>query len=377
MASFIIRDIRQSSATVLPDDFVDYFMPRANGEFVKIYIYLLRSAHTGDVHPSLSSIADVFSCTEKDVLRALRYWERTGLVQLSFDSGKELTGVQLLPPTTFQETQKIIVPESPTSTEDSAVSEKSTEVSTKPVGRQKAEISSSRAKELSQNEEVRQILFMAEQYIGRPLSATDIRRLLYFYDELHFSADLMDYLVEYCVSKDQRSLSYIEKVGLSWHAEGLNTVKKAKAHTNLYKHSYFAIFKAFGIRNRNPIPNEQADMDRWLIQYGFPLEIIQEAAARTISATGKASFNYAERILADWHSRKITSLDEIQKLDKAFKAERAEKNGTAKQKAAPRGNTAALPSRRNGFHNFEERDASEYDRLQKELLQRQLNDARK
>ncbi len=30
--------------TLIPNRFLDEYMPRANGEFVKIYLYLLRSA---------------------------------------------------------------------------------------------------------------------------------------------------------------------------------------------------------------------------------------------------------------------------------------------------------------------------------------------
>ena len=75
--SFIsIQDNLLSCVSVIPDEFVDTYMPQANGEFVKIYLYLLRITHKPDVHPTLSSLADVFSCTEKDILRALRYWEK-------------------------------------------------------------------------------------------------------------------------------------------------------------------------------------------------------------------------------------------------------------------------------------------------------------
>ena len=63
MGSITIQDHRLAGATLLPDTFVDYYMPRANGEFVKIFLYLLRSVHAPNAHPTLSSLADVFSCT--------------------------------------------------------------------------------------------------------------------------------------------------------------------------------------------------------------------------------------------------------------------------------------------------------------------------
>ena len=64
-----------SGVTIISNIFIDYYMPRANGEFVKIYLYLLRSLQSGDTALDLAAVADVFDCTESDVLRTLRYWE--------------------------------------------------------------------------------------------------------------------------------------------------------------------------------------------------------------------------------------------------------------------------------------------------------------
>ena len=85
MSAITLQDGRTAAASLVPDAFVDFYMPQANGEFVKIYLYLLRLAHSPNTQPTLSSLADVLSCTEKDVLRALRYWEKTGLLSLTFD----------------------------------------------------------------------------------------------------------------------------------------------------------------------------------------------------------------------------------------------------------------------------------------------------
>ena len=72
MSAITLQDGRTAAASLVPDAFVDFYMPQANGEFVKIYLYLLRLAHSPNTQPTLSSLADVLSCTEKDVLRALR-----------------------------------------------------------------------------------------------------------------------------------------------------------------------------------------------------------------------------------------------------------------------------------------------------------------
>ena len=76
----------QSGVTVVENIFIDQYMPKANGEFVKLYLYLLRCAAAGK-ELSLSSIADVFDHTEGDVKRALAYWEKLHLLKLQYDGG--------------------------------------------------------------------------------------------------------------------------------------------------------------------------------------------------------------------------------------------------------------------------------------------------
>ena len=96
MSTISIRDQRLAGATMLPDDFIDYYMPRANGDFVKIYLFLLRSVHAQTPAPTISSLADVFRLTERDVDRALRYWQDAGLLDLKY-KGEELDEITLLP----------------------------------------------------------------------------------------------------------------------------------------------------------------------------------------------------------------------------------------------------------------------------------------
>lgn len=364
MHMFTLQDERASHATAVPDLFLDYYMPSANGEFVKVYLYLLRAAGCREVQASLSSIADFFFCTETDVVRALKYWEKAGILALSFDGNGIVTGIRLLPlsapahtgaaqPSLLQNSSQAAAPES-----SAAAGQKQAEVSARPQNTKPCQLSPGRIQALKDNEEIRQLLFLSEQYLGRTLSPTDIGRLLYFYDELHFSAELLEYLVEYCVSKGSTSLHYIEKVGLAWHESGVTTVEMAKQETTTYNRKYFPILKAFGIRGRNPVPKEIADMDRWMNEYGFSQELILEACARTIAQTGQPSFSYAEGILSKWKSQNVRSLFDIQALDAQHK-----KN----QKTAARESASQKSSPANRFNNFQQRNY-DYSELEKQLV---------
>ena len=98
MAKILIHSDSASSATRVSNIFIDEYMSDANGEFVKIYLYLLRLMNAPDSAFSISSIADKFEHTEKDVKRALSYWERMHLLRLEYDTEHNLTGICLIDP---------------------------------------------------------------------------------------------------------------------------------------------------------------------------------------------------------------------------------------------------------------------------------------
>ena len=209
---------------------------------------------------------------------------------------------------------------------------------------------------LKDSEEIIQILYIAEQYLGKTLSPTESQKLLFFYDGLGLSADLIEYLLEYCVSHNHKSIRYIEKVAIAWAEEGITTVEQAKRSNSRYNKEYFTILKALGITNRNPVETEITLMDTWLKTYCFSMEIIQEACNRTVLQTGQASFQYTDKILEGWKKKEVKTLDDIRSLDDEHQKRRQSKKAASRKPAAPASN--------NRFNNFEQReyDFSEYEK---------------
>ena len=283
MGMITLKNASPQEATFLPNIFIDDYMPEATGEFVKVYIYLLRTMASSPVSFGLEEMADRLLCTERDILRGLKYWARQGLLDLELTDSRELVSVTVLlpgPKTAGGET-----PAASGRTEGQR------------SGASAAALTPSRVSELKQNEEIVQLLYIAEQYLGKTLTASEVQKILFFYDGLGFSADLIEYLIEYCVSRNHRSIRYIETVAMAWAKEGISSVADAKKANARYKRDYYTILKAMGITNRSPVESEITLMDTWLKTYGFSLEIIQEACTRTVLQTGQASFQYTDKIL--------------------------------------------------------------------------------
>ncbi len=343
MNMITLHDASRTEATFLSNIFIDEYMPEANGEFVKVYIYLLRILGNAPVSFSLEQMADQLLCTEGDILRALKYWSKAGLIALEENEDHQLSGISIIPPKPLshkempkeQGEEKPSVPQAPDKNKS---------------------LTPARIQELKQNEEIIQLLYIAEQYLGKTLSPTEIQKLLFFYDELHFSADLIEYLIEYCVSHSHKSIRYIEKVALAWSEEKITTVQMAKEASSRYNKEYFTILKALGISGRNPVDTEIAIMDTWIKEYGFSMDIIQEACSRTVLQTGQSSFQYADKILTGWKNKNVKSKNDIAVLDAEHKKRRLDR--------APKRQNTSAPNR---FNNFQQRDY-DFDEYEKRLL---------
>lgn len=351
MGHFTVHNQSPGDFTLISNYFLDTYMPQANGEFVKIYLYLLRNSAGSDRDLELSAIADTFNCTETDVLRALKYWKNTGVLDAGFDGKGNIKSISLrtLPGDSGYKTQ----PSKKAAFETAAVKAPEKRSAS-------AALSPDRIQELKAREDVIQLLFIAEQYMGKTLSPNEISKLLYFYEDLHFSADLMEYLIEYCVSKGSRSIRYIETVALAWADKKITTVEQARAETNTYHKNYFAILRAFGIKNRNPVDEEIRYMNLWLNEYGFTLDIISAACSRTVLSTGQPNFAYADTILRSWQKKGVKHLNDIEKLDESHRQTKASKaeSSASRQKSTPS---------RNKFNNFHQRSYN-VDELEKQLL---------
>ena len=340
MESIRIGSCFPQNVTVIPNDFLDRYLPEANGDFLKIFLYMLRIAGSGKDAFSPGGVADHLNYTENDVLRAIRYWEKAGALQVVRDAGDRPAELSFFP--------------APAAAEEP-----------EPEVRRASDITSERMQELGSREEVRQSFYVAQQYIGRPLTRSEMQKICYFYDSLRFSADLIDYLIEYCVSRGHKSFHYIEKVALNWKDQGIATIRDARLSEGSYHREYYDILKALGIDNHHPVEAEIRIMKKWLERYGFSMELIREACTRTVMGASKPTLNYADGILSRWHQAGAATMEDVRRLD-----EEHEKAKTARRDPEPAGRAAPRRTKKN-FSNFEERDY-DFGALESRLLEKQI-----
>lgn len=375
MSLISLKNSSESEVTVLSNRFIDNFMPRANGEFVKVYIYLLRVVSAAPSSFNLEDMADRLLCTDRDISRALKYWEAEKLISLTYTADQQLSGITLLEPGDAGQLESSVSSEGAFSNRtasafasaigtDSVSAASSSPAPAQTNANAASRLTPDRVKELKQNEEVSQLLYIAEQYLCKTLTPTEMQKILYFYDELKMSADLIEYLVEYCVSRGRKSMRYIETVALAWFKDGVTTVEMAREASSRFSKDYYTILKAMGISGRNPVENEITYIDTWRKTYGFDLELIQEACSRTVLTTGQPSFQYADKILSGWKKKNVHTLEDIRLLDAEHKKRQLEKSVSRQKQPAKQ------PQTNNRFNNFHQRDY-DFAEYEKRLLNNQ------
>ena len=363
MSALVLRNHSHSNATIVENDFIDHYMVSANGEYVKVYLLLLRYLNTPDQIPDIPQMADLLENTEGDILRALKYWEKEGILSLEYSEANELTGICLGKATAHPTPVKAAF-YTPSAQSVSAPKSRTTAPAsgTTPVTAPDGQNVPASRRSLVARRELKQILFVAEQYLGKTLSRTDVDAITYFYDSLDFPTDLIEYLSEYCVENGHKSMHYIQKVALAWADEHITTVEQAKNSSAFYNKTCYSILNAFGIKGRGPASAELDYIRKWTEHNGLDLELILEACNRTISAIHQPSFEYTDKILENWKTSNVRTLADVQRLDSAFEQEKdRQKNASAPQNRTP---SAQQPSK---FRNFEERSYN-MDELTKELL---------
>lgn len=427
--------------TLVPNFFIDHALAKTNGEFIKVYLVLLRFMSVGQLDFDLSQIADHLLMTENDVLRALNYFQLEKLLTLTF-AGNRLKEIHLvhqtmpdpiyspkystpqsvaesrgsfLTPSTmspdFSNAHIYASPESHTANEDSVRHDSNydpnysanyepnyetsytSEFDNSPIADSKPTYSADYENEtpfpqkeqqapnlkiissrpeytmkdvafFAEEEEFSQLLYIVQKYLGKTLSANEVKTIISFHDWLGLPIEVVELLIEYCVSNDHRNLRYIEKVAIDWADDGINTIEKAKVRTETYNKSYFAILKSYGITDRSPTPNQVKLMDKWLKEYNFDLSIIQNACERTIAQINKAEMRYTDSILDQWFKSGVKTLKDVSELDKQASREPRKQPQKQGQGQAPAPNK---------FSNYTQRDY-DYDALEKKALEMRLKE---
>lgn len=280
---------RKGDSFCVSNEFVDKFMCDANGSFVKVYLYCLRFAHSGQPM-SIGKIASLLNMISSDVISALKYWDSVGVLRLD-KSEKNEYSIEFFDSFETERNEKYSV----VSNQENSDGEK------KPPQINSAVYSRSDLMTAMQgNEKIKQLFTLSGQLLNKTLNTNDMNIIYMFYDYLKFPPEVIFSLLEYCVSIDKCNMRYIEKVALSWADNGINTVSKASAFLRRkteeaeFEKKYKNMFK---INGRDLTETELKLLKSWVNDLKVSDDVISQAYETTVMNTGKVVFKYMDTVI--------------------------------------------------------------------------------
>lgn len=324
MSTFILKN-NTCTFTPISNVFIEKYMPFARGEFVKVYLLLLKYNFSNEPGVNSSILASSLNLLESDVMNALNYWNDQGVIKFVPVDKMNNFSIEFVPL-------------------DNDLSSTSPDVN---------------LLDALNNTETNDMLRDIERILCRPLSTKEMEIYLGWQKDFSFTSELILILIEYCASKGKVDYRYIEKVALAWNDMGIKTIEKAQSHIKQTEDKWVKIrqiLNYLGINNSEIMKPQEELLNKWINVYKFDIQLIKKACDICFQRLNRADFKYIDGILSKWFNDNIKTLDDVAIKDKQHK-NNSKNSSTNYQK-----NLKA-----SGFNNFEPR-SYDYDSLEKKLL---------
>lgn len=267
------------SNTEIPDVFFTEYLPSANGDYVKVYLYILfLSKYDKDI--KINDLSKKLALPLKVIQEAFKYWEEVGVL-IKKHTGYVVVNIQEV------ELLKVYSPKLTSSPEDIKKNAKN----------------QYRAKAIEN---------INNQFFQGVMSPSWYNDIDMWFKKYHFDEQVMLALFNYCFDRSALHRNYIQVVADSWFKNNIKSFsdldkyyEKQEKISSLKK----SIIKKLGL-NRNLTVYEDAYVEKWAIDFGYSLDIIEIALKKTTSKSN-ISFDYLDKIISDWHDHNLKSIAEI------------------------------------------------------------------
>ena len=300
------------SVFAVPSKIVDEGLKFADGVKLKVLLYVLRNA---DSELSLEDISKATGVNVTDIPEALEYWVNMDVLQKDNDEYCPSHKIEESKPKNNSAKEKKTVEEVSKDIEE----QKQHFLVTKP---QKPDYVFT-SQRLAVDEELKILVSEAQTALGKTLSNSDISTLLMLKDTCGLGVDVILMLMQYCVSIDKGNMRTIEKIGISWADEGVNSVEAADNKIALAHHSskcFSIVSSAFGLKNVGSPTKKQLEYStKWVGEWKFSSAMLREAYERCVDSKGEVKFNYIDGILRKWEAAGIKNLEDLKESESTKK----------------------------------------------------------
>ncbi len=294
----------------VPAEVADRHLKLAGAAQLKVLLWLLRHAAES---PASEDICKALNMKHADACDAMQYWIEAGIV---LADGKEL--------------EPESKPEYALPKEAELRAELAQPIPIKPTSEQIAK----RSKE---DAEIQFMFSQAQKKLGRTIGYDSQATLLMICDNYGLPVEVLLMLIEYCVSVNKSSISYIAKAAKDWSEKEIDSLEKADEQIKILRRCdglWKNLCAMTGISTPRPTADQSAHLRRWTNEFGFDIEMIYLAYEEMANRTDRISFAYMNKVLQSWHEAGIKTPAQLEES-------KAEKKASPKKPAKPGNGYAA------------------------------------
>lgn len=304
------------SETTIPDVFFTEYLSQASGDAIKLYLYLVFLSKYGkDV--KLNDLSKKLNLPLKDIQESIKYWEDNHVITKK-NTGYIINNIQEI------ELHKLYKP--------------------------KLSLSPETIKETAQNQyRAKAIENINNEFFNGVMSPSWYNDIDLWFKKYSFDEEVMIALFRYCFNRSALHRNYLQTVADAWFKNKIKTFndldsyyEKQERLSKICK----SISKKLGY-TRQLTQYEEAYVEKWILDFGYSLEIIEIALKKTTSKSNP-NFDYLDKLLCDWHERGFKSVSEIQD----FLINLKQKNKDVKEL-----------EKKTGYQNYDQRNYDNFNSL--------------
>lgn len=339
--------------TPIENIFINDYMPMANGTYVKVYLIGFKYAHDRDfkIDVTNETIAKHLNIPLEDVLRAWDFWQSKGIIEKIKIDGERSYNFKVK----FLNLKQLYIKNNIKlfTTEKEEV---------KP-----AKLSTEDLIQANKVPEINNMFNKIDQIMRRQTVPLEKQKILNWITDYNMNPDVIEKAFSYGVErKGIRKLSYVEGIIRNWYDEGLTNMEAIMESFKNKDEKYYIyqkIMRTLGLDKRPVREDEIEIMDKWIDEYQLSMELIIKACEADKNQV--PSIKYVNGILKSWTQKGITTVEDIEVLDKP-----KEKSENTRKTSVKR----TRPSNTTRFHNFEQR-SDKYSSEELEKIARKKRDA--
>lgn len=280
------------SIFAVPTDIVDKHIRLANGDQLKVLLWILRNSTD---NPDINEMCKALKINQSDAADYLQYWVLTGVLS---ENGEAVT-----PSPAPVEVKK----------EEKPVEIKKVEVApvtpSKPSSREILQ-------RIDESPEIGHLFNEAQKLLGKTIGYDGQCTLLLLHDHYGLPTEVLFMMIDYCVSIGKSNYAYLEAVGRDWGTREIDTLEKAAEQISILKEAnsiWNEFAKNAGITNPRPTVKQTEYLRRWSSEWKFSIGMILLAYEEMANHTSKLSMAYIDKILMNWHEKGYKTPDDVEK----------------------------------------------------------------